>query len=63
MWADEEKALVAKGMMVTQIGDAQKAKLATAWSDGLWAMAIAAEKNRAAVEELHQFARSQKIAR
>ena len=63
MWADEEKALVAKGMMVTQIGDAQKAKLATAWSDGLWAMAIAPEKNRAAVEELRQFARSQKIAR
>ena len=44
MWADEEKALVAKGMMVTQIGDAQKAKLASSLVDGLWAM-LAAEKN------------------
>jgi TRAP-type C4-dicarboxylate transport system substrate-binding protein len=63
MWSEEEKALLAKGMSVTQMGDAQKAKLAAAWSDGIWAMAIAPEKNRAAVEELRQFARSKQIAR
>jgi hypothetical protein len=44
MWGEEEKALLAKGMTVTQMGDAQKAKLAAAWSDGIWATAIAPEK-------------------
>jgi TRAP-type C4-dicarboxylate transport system substrate-binding protein len=63
MWSEEEKALLAKGMSVTQMGDAQKAKLAAAWSDGIWAMAVAPERNRAAVEELRQFARSKNIAR
>lgn len=61
MWAEEEQALLAKGVTVTQMGDAQKAKLQDAWSSGLWTMA--AEKKRAEVEALHAFARSKKVAR
>jgi TRAP-type C4-dicarboxylate transport system substrate-binding protein len=63
MWQDEEKALFAKGMAVTQMGEAQKAKLHAAWADGIWALAAAPEKNRKDVEELRQFARSKKLAR
>jgi TRAP-type C4-dicarboxylate transport system substrate-binding protein len=63
MWQEEEKALFARGMTVTQMGEAQKAKLNAAWADGIWALAIAPEKNRKDVEELRQFARSKKLAR
>jgi TRAP-type transport system periplasmic protein len=63
MWQDEEKALFAKGMAVTRMGEAQKAKLHAAWADGIWALAAAPEKNRKDVEELRQFARSKKLAR
>jgi TRAP-type transport system periplasmic protein len=63
MWQDEEKALFAKGMAVTQMGEAQKAKLHAAWADGIWALAAAPEKNRKDVEELRQFARSKKLTR
>jgi hypothetical protein len=45
------------------MGEAQKAKLNAAWSDGIWALAIAPEKNRKDVEELRQFARSKKLVR
>jgi TRAP-type C4-dicarboxylate transport system substrate-binding protein len=61
MWREEEQALLAKGMTVTQMGDAQKAKLQEAWSGGMWA--LAAEKKRSEVESLREFARSKKIAR
>jgi len=61
MWGEEEQALLAKGVTVTQMGDAQKAKLQEAWSSGLWA--LAAEKKRSEVEALHAFARSKKVAR
>jgi TRAP-type C4-dicarboxylate transport system substrate-binding protein len=63
MWQDEEKALFAKGMAITQMGEAQKAKLHAAWADGIWALAAAPEKNRKDVEELRQFARSKKLTR
>jgi TRAP-type C4-dicarboxylate transport system substrate-binding protein len=63
MWREEENALFAKGATVTQMGEAQKAKLNAAWSDGIWALAIAPEKNRKDVEELSQFARSKKLVR
>jgi TRAP-type transport system periplasmic protein len=63
MWQEEENALLAKGVTVTQMGVAQKAKLNAAWSDGIWALAIAPEKNRKDVEELRQFARSKKLVR
>jgi TRAP-type C4-dicarboxylate transport system substrate-binding protein len=63
MWQEEENALFAKGATVTQMGEAQKAKLNAAWSDGIWALAIAPEKNRKDVEELRQFARSKKLVR
>ena len=61
MWAEEEQALLAKGVTVTQMGEAQKAKLQDAWSSGLWT--LAAEKKRTEVEALREFARSKKIAR
>jgi TRAP-type C4-dicarboxylate transport system substrate-binding protein len=63
MWQDEEKALFAKGMAITQMGEAQKAKLHAAWADGIWALAAAPEKNRKDVEELRQLARSKKLTR
>jgi TRAP-type C4-dicarboxylate transport system substrate-binding protein len=61
MWQEEEKALVGRGMSATQMGDAQKAKLSAAWSDGIWAMAAAQEKHRKEVEELRQFAKSKNV--
>ena len=61
MWDEEEKALFAKGVTLTQMGAAQKAKLQSAWSDGMWALAI--EKNRKDTEEVQQFARSHRLAR
>jgi TRAP-type C4-dicarboxylate transport system substrate-binding protein len=61
MWGEEEQALLAKGVSVTQMGDVQKTKLQEAWSSGIWA--LAAEKKRSEVESLREFARSKKIAR
>jgi TRAP-type C4-dicarboxylate transport system substrate-binding protein len=58
--AEEEKALIGKGMQVTQMGDAQKAKLRKAWSDGLWEMS--AQKAKKDVEELRAFAKSKGLA-
>ena len=58
--ADEEKALLAKGMTVTQMGDAQKARLKQAWSDGLWEMT--SQKAKKDIDELRAFAKSKGLA-
>ena len=36
---DEEKELLAKGLQIVQMGDAAKAKLQAAWSEGLLKLA------------------------
>ena len=54
--AEEEKALVAKGMQIVQMGEAQKAKLHAAWSEGLWEMS--APKAKKDIDELRAFAKS-----
>ncbi len=59
---EEEKALLAKGMELTQIGPAQRAKLKQAWAEGLWEGALAGEKNRKDVEAFRQFARAKGLA-
>ncbi|MSP81167.1 MAG: C4-dicarboxylate ABC transporter substrate-binding protein [Rhodospirillales bacterium] len=61
MWREEETALLAQGVSLTFMGDAQKSKLQDAWSSGMWT--LAAEKQRNDVEALRQFARSKKVAR
>ncbi len=53
---EEEKAVVAKGMTITELGPAQKAKLDKTWSDGLWEMT--AQKARKDIEELRAFAKA-----
>ena len=53
---DEERSLIAKGMSVTQMGDAQQAKLVEAWSLGQWENAAA--KNPNDTNALRQLARS-----
>jgi len=58
---EEEKALLGKGMSITQMGAAQRAKLRQAWGDGLWDASLANEKNRKDVEQLRQFARQKKL--
>ncbi len=52
---DEEKTLIAKGMQVVQMGEAQRAKLKRAWSDGLWDNA--AQKFKKETEEIRAIAR------
>ena len=54
--ADEEKELVQKGLTIVQMNDAAKAKLRSAWSDGLWE--IAGQKAKKEVDELRAFAKS-----
>ena len=61
MWRDEETELLAKGVAVTTMGDAQKSKLQDAWSTGMWDLAAA--KQPTEIEALHQFARTHKISR
>jgi TRAP-type C4-dicarboxylate transport system substrate-binding protein len=61
MWHDEETELFAKGVTVTTMGDTQKGKLQDAWSTGVWELAAA--KQPAEIEAVHQFARAHKIAR
>lgn len=52
----DEKALIAKGLTVVQMGEAQRAKLKRAWSDGLWE--LAAQKHKIEVDEIRAIARS-----
>jgi TRAP-type C4-dicarboxylate transport system substrate-binding protein len=61
LWQEEEKGMIASGMSMTQMGEAQKAKLRSTWEDGLFELAAA--KNPKDVEELRQFARSKGLAR
>ncbi len=58
--AEEEKALLGKGMMITQMGDAQKAKLKQAWSDGLWD--LTSQKAKKDIDELRAFAKRNGLA-
>jgi len=61
LWQEEEKGMIAKGMAMTQMGAAQKAKLSSTWEDGLFE--LGATKNAKDVEEFRQFARSKGLAR
>lgn len=54
--ADEERELVAKGLTIVQMGEASRAKLKQAWSDGLWD--IASQKAKKEVDELRALAKS-----
>jgi len=54
--AEEEKALIAKGMQVVEMGASQKAKLKGAWADALIEMSAAKAKKD--IEELAAFAKS-----
>jgi TRAP-type C4-dicarboxylate transport system substrate-binding protein len=56
IWQREEQALIEKGMKITEMGDEQKAKLAKAWSDGLWV--LGAGQNAAVTEDFRAFAES-----
>lgn len=53
---DEERELLAKGLTIVQMNDGAKAKLKSAWSDGIWE--IAGQKAKKDVDELRAFARS-----
>jgi TRAP-type C4-dicarboxylate transport system substrate-binding protein len=57
---EEEKLALSKGMMITQMGPAQKAKLNQVWADGLWE--LAAQKAKKDIDELRAFARSKGLA-
>jgi TRAP-type C4-dicarboxylate transport system substrate-binding protein len=61
LWEKEEKALIAKGMTVTEVGAAQKANMQAALSEGLWELAVS--KNPKEVEDLRQFARSKGLTK
>lgn len=53
---EEQDALISRGAQLTEMGAAQKAKLAKAWSDGL--LELAMPKNPQAIGELQQLAKS-----
>jgi TRAP-type C4-dicarboxylate transport system substrate-binding protein len=55
----DQKALVAKGMTVVQMGEAQRAKLNRAWSDGLWE--LASQKHKKEVDEIRAIAKAKGI--
>jgi TRAP-type transport system periplasmic protein len=57
--ADEEKALASHGVQRAQMGEAQRAKLQRAWSDGLWQ--LSAQKFKKDVEEIRSIARAKGI--
>lgn len=59
---EEEKALIAKGMMLTQVGPALRAKVPSAFSEGLWEIAAQNPKTRKDVEDLRQFARQKGLS-
>jgi len=60
--AEEEKALLGKGMAITYMGDAQRAKLKEVWSDGVWESALRSSKTRADIEQLRSFAVSKGLS-
>ncbi len=55
----EEKTLIAKGLTVVQMGEAQRAQLNRAWSDGLWE--VASQKFRKEVDEIRAIAKAKGI--
>lgn len=55
IWKAEEAQLIARGVQITEMGEAQRAQLRQAWSTSLWAMAE--ERNPEATRELREFAR------
>jgi TRAP-type transport system periplasmic protein len=57
--ADEEKALTSHGVQRAQLGEAQRAMLQRAWSDGLWQ--LSAQKFKKEVEEIRSIARAKGI--
>lgn len=54
--AEEDKALLAKGMQIVEMGPAFKAKAASAWSEGLWELGLT--KSKKEVEEMRAIAKS-----
>lgn len=61
VWKEEEDALIAKGMLVTEMGASQKAQLREAWAKGLWE--LAASKNKDATTAFYEFAVSKGMAK
>jgi TRAP-type C4-dicarboxylate transport system substrate-binding protein len=59
MVAEEEKALIGKGMQITEMGPAQKAKLNQAFAEGLWSLGV--KKSGKDVEDLRALAKSKGI--
>jgi hypothetical protein len=57
--AEEEQSLVAKGMQITMMGEAPRAKLQRAFSDGI--LDLAAQKHPKEVEGLRAFAKSKAL--
>lgn len=60
LMAEEEKALIGKGMQVVEMGPAQKAKLQSVWSEGLWELGLGS-KARKEVEEMRALAKSKSL--
>ncbi len=58
---DEEAELKSKGVTVVQMGDAQKAKLGQAWSEGLWE--LTGQKNAKDTAALRKFAVSKGLSK
>jgi len=56
LWDREEKALIAKGMQVTEMGKEQQAKMSAALAEGLWE--LSAQKSPKDVAALRAFLRS-----
>lgn len=55
----EERTLVSKGLAVAQMGEAQRAQLKRAWSDGLWD--LASQKFKKEVDEVRAIAKAKGI--
>ncbi len=61
VWQEEEDELIKKGMVVSEVGDKQKAGLRDAWSKGLWEMSV--DANPKATKDFHEFAVSKGMAK
>lgn len=58
---EEDKLLMGKGMTISEVGPAQKAKIQGAWEQGLWDMSI--KKNAKDTEALRQLAISKGLSK
>ena len=56
---EDEKALVGKGLVIVQVGEAYRSKIKRAWADGLWD--LASQKFKKEVDEIREIARSRWI--